>query len=133
MKLSRMQLAELLSRRLQGNQPLTAKQIAAYLVETGQTGQLESLTRDIQAIRAEAGVVELTAATAHPLDDAAKTSIRRLVKELRPETKQVIINQERNQRLIGGMKLRLPYYELDLSLRGRLNQFKQSLNAERSA
>lgn len=102
-----------------------SREVAAYLLETGRTGELGSLLRDIQDLRADKGVVEVKAVTAHPLSDAARTDIQKQVKQLYPDAKRVIVSEAIDPDLIGGVRLELAHQQLDLSIRGKLNRFKQ--------
>ncbi len=102
-----------------------SREIAAYLLQTGRTGELSSLLRDVQQLRAEHGVVEVMAATAHDLSAGARKDIEAFVMQLYPDAKQIIISEVRDEDVIGGVRLELANQQLDLSVRGKLNRFKQ--------
>ncbi|HET8690457.1 MAG TPA: F0F1 ATP synthase subunit delta [Candidatus Saccharimonadales bacterium] len=127
MKIKRHELATVINRHLSGAEPFDAKQIAAYLMSSGRERELDSLVRDIMSVRADTGIVELTAISAHRLDAEALKRVEAVVKSIRPEAKEVVINQEIRPSLIGGIRLKMVHHELDLSLRGRLNQLKRNL------
>lgn len=127
MKIKRSQLAAVINSQLDGRDHLDARQIAAYLMSSGRERELDSLVRDIMSLRADEGTVELTAISAHPLDAAALKQIETVVKSVRPKAKRVVINQEVRPSLLGGVRLKMVHHELDLSLRGRLNQLKRNL------
>lgn len=127
MKIKRSQLAAVINSQLDGRDHLDARQIAAYLMSSGRERELDSLVRDIVSLRADEGTVELTAISAHPLDAAALKQIETVVKSVRPKAKRVVINQEVRPSLLGGVRLKMVHHELDLSLRGRLNQLKRNL------
>lgn len=102
-----------------------AKEVAAYLIETGRTSELTSLSRDVIEKRAEKGIVEVTAVSAHPLSPELQNDIEARIKIAYPEAKTVIINQETDPDAIGGIRLELANQQLDLTVRSKLNRFKQ--------
>lgn len=104
---------------------LVARQIAAYLIDTGKTSELNSLLRDITDIRAEQnGIVELSATTAFALSSEQTAEVEDLVKKQYPSAKQVIIHNELNPDVIGGVSLSMPRASLDLTIRAKLNKLK---------
>lgn len=102
-----------------------ADEVASYLLANNRTGELDSLARDLVTYRAEKGVVEVTAVSAHKLTGEALKEVRQKVKQLYPAAKRIIINQRIDVEQVGGVRLELPDQQLDLSVRGKLNQFKQ--------
>jgi F0F1-type ATP synthase delta subunit len=102
-----------------------SKEVAGYLLDKNMTDELDSLTRDMVSYRAESGVVEVNTVSAHQLSGAALKEVRGKVKQLYPSARQIIINQRIDQDQIGGVRLELPDQQLDLSIRGKLNRFKQ--------
>ena len=99
--------------------------VAAYLLGTGRVGELDSLLRDVMQRRAEAGIVEVVAASAHPLTDKTRKDITREVKTVYPGAKQIIIDEQADPSVVGGVVVELPNQQLDLSIRSKLNKFKQ--------
>ncbi len=104
---------------------MLSKEIAAYLLETGQTAQLESLMRDIMAYRAQHGVVEVMATSANELSQADINDIKELLKEEYPHAKSFEIDRVENKAVMGGVKLGLPDKQLDLTIRAKVNTFKR--------
>ena len=102
-----------------------AKEVASYLLDENRTGELDSLARDLVGYRAENGVVEVTAVSAHELNATALKDVRQKVKQLYPKAQQILINQRLDSDQIGGVRLEFPDRQLDLSLRAKLNKFKQ--------
>ncbi len=102
-----------------------AREIASYLLAERRTGELGSLLRDIQAEWADSGYVEAAAASAHPLDETAKQEISRQVRQYYPHAKKVVVSETQEPSLVGGVRVNLPDAQLDLSLRAKLNKFKQ--------
>lgn len=106
-----------------------SREIAAYLLDEGDAGELDSLLRDVQAAWAEQGHVEVLAASAHPLTDEVKTDITRQVQTLYPAAKTVVVTEVHDPSVIGGVRLSLAHQQLDLSVEAKLNKFKQLTTA----
>lgn len=106
-----------------------SREIAAYLLSERRTGQLESIVRDVQGDWAQAGYVEVIASSAHPLTAGVRSDIRRQIKALYPEAKTIIVNEEHDPEVIGGVRLSLADQQLDLSVQAKLNKFKQLTTA----
>jgi len=102
-----------------------SREIAAYLLDESRTGELDSLMRDVVASRADEGIVEVTAISAHELSDGVRQDIEKLVREQFKDAKQIIINQRIDVNLIGGVRLELIDRQVDMSIRNKLNRFKE--------
>lgn len=102
-----------------------AREVAGYLLDENRTGELDSLARDLIGYRAKNGVVEATAVSAHELSAVALKQVKQKIKQLYPGARQILINQRIDQNQIGGVRLEFPDQQLDLSLRAKLNKFKQ--------
>lgn len=101
------------------------REVAAYLLQEGRVNELESVLRDIMQLRANAGVVEVIATSAHDLDTAAEAEIKAAIKQHYPAAKHIIISHEYDPSVIGGVRLTLANEQLDLTVRSKLNRFKQ--------
>lgn len=126
-KVSRSRLAVIIAERCQqsaGAKELS-QEIAAYLLAEGRTGELDSILRDVMQYRADHGIVEVSAVDARPLSESVKGDITTLIKNLFPTAKQIIISEEIDHKVIGGVRLELANQQLDLSIRSKLNRFKQ--------
>ena len=108
-----------------------AREVAAYLLEEGLVGELDSLLRDVIAIRAEHGFVEAEAVSVHTLSDTDLQDVRAILEEYYPQAKQVTVHQRLDANLVGGIKLVMPHQQLDESVRASIGKFK-SLTAERA-
>ncbi len=102
-----------------------ATEIAAYLMNQHRTNELESLLRDMMQYRADHGIVEVIATSARPLSAGSRTDIEARIRALYPEVKQIIIAAEHDETVVGGVNLQLANQQLDLSVRAKLNRFKQ--------
>lgn len=101
------------------------EELAAYLLTERRTGELDSLLRDVQADWAAAGHVEVIARSAFPLTATVRSDITKRVKTLYPAAREIVINEVQDSEVIGGVRLALPDRQLDLSIRTKLNKFKQ--------
>lgn len=131
MKASRTRLAQFVAERTlkQGVSRQFSEEVAAYLLSERRTGELDSLLRDIQADWAENGHVEVVATSARLLSAAIKADITKQVKALYPKAEKIVINEVHDPAIVGGVRLALPNQQLDLSIRGTLNRFKQLATA----
>lgn len=96
------------------------REIAAYLVETGQTRDYELLVRDIEDALARVGVVIADITTAHEGETVAET----VLKSLAPHAKQIITRQHTDPDMLGGVLVEFPGTQCDASLRGRLQKLR---------
>ncbi len=103
--------------------------VASYLLETRRTGELDSILRDITADWARVGYVEVIARTAHILTDATKQDIAAQVKKLYPQAEKVVVTEVADPAVIGGVRISVANQQLDLSVQGKLNKFKQLTGA----
>jgi len=126
-KLPRHEIAKVLAERSLGrvNTKQFSATIAAYLLNEGRTAELEPLLRDIMQYRADRGIVEVVAVSAHPLTDSIRVDIERQVKIVQPDATQIIISEEIQEDVVGGIRLELPNQQFDLSVRAKLSRFKQ--------
>lgn len=132
MKTPRATIARIVTNKL-GRVPTAdlGREVAAYLFSENRIGELESLLRDIIEQRAAEGVVEVTAVSARPLNDAVRSQIESQIRHLYPAAKDIIINEQIDPEVVGGVRLELANQQLDVSIRAKLNMFKQ-LTANRS-
>lgn len=108
-----------------GDQSKMAKEIAAYLLETKQVNQLESLLRDIQAIHESEGHIEADVLIAHGITTEVLNEVKHLIKHAKPHAKTVSVHPVQDKSVIGGLKVRLSNEQLDMSVRAKLDTFKR--------
>lgn len=141
MKMPRTQIARMLSSLTQTihadadstQAKSLSREIAAYLLEEGRTGELDSLMRDVVADRAEAGLVEVTAVSAHELTSTIRHDIELQARRQYPDARKFSINERIDTSQVGGLRLELVNKQLDLTVRDSLNRFKELTTAERTA
>lgn len=133
-KASRHTVASVLAGRIdvaQNNAQILGREIAAFLLDARLTGQLDSILRDIIQIRAEHGIVEVTAVSAHPLTDSVRADIEHKIRTHilstvgAPAASKIILSERHDPMVAGGVRLELANHQLDLSVRAKLNRFKQ--------
>lgn len=125
MKTPRVQLARLIADKSKSSDRKTlAKEVACYLLEEGRTQELDSILRDVQAIRANEGFVEVIATSAHELSATICQDIEAEARKLYPNAKKVCITPRLQPDLIGGVRLQIIDHQLDLTTRAKLQKFK---------
>jgi F0F1-type ATP synthase delta subunit len=92
--------------------------VAAYLVANRRTGELDAIMREVARLREQRdGVTEVTATSAHRLNEAARQTIKKLL-----GTEKLTINEVVDAEVVGGVRLETSELLLDLTVRNRLNQ-----------
>lgn len=105
--------------------------VAAYLTDTGKANELDSLMRDAQELRAQKyGVIELTTRSAHTLDAAQVKQIEKVAAGQYDDAKTVKMHKLQDNSVIGGANLTLPHASLDVTIRAKLNQLRESISYE---
>lgn len=106
-----------------------ASEVAAYLLAERRVNELDSVLRDVQEDWAEAGVVDVVATSAYELTPVIKADITKRIRLLYPEAFKIIVTDNIDPTVIGGVRLSLPNQQLDLSIEAKLNKFKQLTTA----
>lgn len=116
-------------RSLKGtNTKRLGREVAAYLISERRVSELDSVLRDVQADWAVAGYLEVIASSARPLSADAVADIKQRLKKLYPSAKRIIVTENHDPAILGGVRLNLPNSQLDLSIEAKLNKFKQLTN-----
>lgn len=98
-------------------------QLAAYLVESRRISEAALFIRDIEEALAERGQVVARIASAKPLGDQLETTLTRQIKsDLKADT--VEIDASVDPSLLGGVRVELPGFEYDNTLRRRLQALR---------
>jgi len=103
----------------------SAKKIAAYLIDSRRTRELDSILRDVSSIWAQEGNVEALVQTAHPLSASAKAKITKTVKSFYPKAHEIQITEVQNREILGGMVVSVAGQVLDLSAESKINKLRQ--------
>lgn len=128
-KYSRTRLADYAVDELNSNSKSKnlAKLLAAYLIDSHRTDDINSLARDILQIRADkTGTVEVTAIVAHDIDNDTRSEIKEMIRAVQPNVKKVIINQQVDSSAIGGIRLELANALLNSTVDARLAALRES-------
>jgi F-type H+-transporting ATPase subunit O len=126
MKVSRTRIASIIAEDSlkKGFSKSEARSIAAYLLDTRRTSELDSLLRDIRDTWAEHGFVEVTATCAHELSDKVRQDVTAEVRKLYPNAKRIEIVETLDPSVVGGVRIEFANRQLDLSIQNELNKFK---------
>ena len=100
------------------------RQMAAHLIESGRTDEVDLLVNDIKKqIEVQYGVTLANVASARPLSDQLRSHLKQLVKD-KTGAKSVRLNEEIDKSLLGGAVVDTPTMSIDLSVRGKLNKLR---------
>lgn len=124
-KLSRRALALHVATHLVNGKPQKeiAQQLAAYLIWTRRTRELSIIVRDIQFYLAEHGHVAGTVTSARDLSADTLKEIKTFTRD-KTGAKNVSLDIDVDESLIGGIKLEIPGYELDTTIARQLTTLK---------
>lgn len=123
-KLSRRKVAAYLADELIAGKGVVNK-LAAYLIETKHTRELELYVRDIKAALAERGVLLADVASAREITDQTKVAITDYLKK-KTDAVDVYLQMTVDPALLGGVRIETPDERLDRTVRHRLNQLTAS-------
>ena len=102
--------------------PALAQQIAAYLLEERRSREMPMIMRAIEEELAKRGSAQITITAAHEVSEETKKQLANLL-----EVKNPIFTEVIDREVIGGVKARSGETEIDLTVRGRLNNFKANI------
>lgn len=128
---SRARLVDYIVKQLEtgSKQSGLSREVAAYLMAVGQLHDLGSVMRDAQEARAENyGTVELTARSAHKMNQTQLGRIESVAKSQYKGAQRAITHQVEDDAVIGGASLQLPHASLDLTIRAKLNQLREGIS-----
>lgn len=118
-RLSRRALADHAAAQLLAGNTTVMAQLAAYLIETHRTDEVDLLVRDIESALARSGVVIADIASARELTDALKKAVVAYVSKA-TGAKDVQVRTHVDASLIGGARVRTPDAEYDATVRRQL-------------
>lgn len=118
--LSKSQLAEVIVRLSDKHtSKKLAKEVAAYLISQRRTNELEGIMREVRRIRENQGIIEVDVTTAFPASSNVKQQIKAML-----GNKDVMLNEIVDKNVIGGVRVETNDTYLDLTVRNRLERFK---------
>jgi F0F1-type ATP synthase delta subunit len=120
-KLSRKELAETIARLIHEDDTTDLpREIAAYLIAEKRVKELDSLMRDVALIRQQQyGITEATATTALPITDEVRLDIKKYLK-----AQNLVLNEQQQPSVIGGLRLEAGDTQLDITVHNRLRKLK---------
>lgn len=132
MKVPRPSIARVIADRTlrKGADKHFAKEVAAYLMAEKRVNGLDSIMRDVMDDWAKTGYLEVLVYSAHPLSAELKREITARIKAVSPQAEKIVITEQRDLSVMGGVRLRLANRQLDLSVEHKLNRFKQLTGAK---
>lgn len=124
MKLSRRKLSEYVADRLAKGDSVKAvmKELAAHLVDTRRTREAELIIRDIEARLLKQGVALVTVTSARALTFEAKQLIETLVKTEQSSLTKVVLREQIDESVIGGVRIELPGRLADFTIKAKLDK-----------
>ncbi len=122
-KISRRKLASYVVDRFESGAPLATllKEVAAYLVDSKRTREADLLVRAIEDVFAERGLVVARVTTAHPLTDALRREISKLVGGDKVHLDEIV-----DSTVIGGVRIDTPGKSLDATIERKLLALRQA-------
>jgi len=124
-------MAKLSRRKLSGNaaarlvsgesKKTVLRDVAAYLIDSGRKAEATLVVRDIEAMLADAGTAIGTVTSARPLSKGSLSTVESFIKQHDLAIKQVVLREQIDESLIGGIKLELPGKQLDASVKAKLD------------
>jgi len=100
-----------------------ASQLAGFLLQARRSKDVSALIRAIDKELTSRGNPQMTITSAHEVTDSVKKQLSEMLQVKNPTFTEVI-----DQDVIGGVKAKAGELEVDLTVRGRLNRFKNQVN-----
>ncbi len=122
-KLSRRKIALYVATRLEEgiSSKVVLREVAAYLIDTRRTREMELVVRAIEDALAERGIVLAHVTTAVSLTDTLEHDIKKMI-----GVRQVTIESEIDPSVIGGIRIETPGGVLDATLQRKLSALRHA-------
>ena len=126
--ISRRKLAATIAEQLieSSDQSSVMKQLAAYVIENNLEAEVDRIITDVNRYLAAKGHVLARVTTARSLDAATKNLISHHIKQLSDNKTEVIIDEQVDPSIIGGVIIQTPDKQLDLSVASQLKQLRNA-------
>lgn len=124
-RLSRRTIARHTADQLLKGDADVVRQLAAFLIDTRRTRELELIVRDVEDALVGRGVVIASVASARDLTAEAKKAISTFISQTSGAS-TVHLRPRVDPSLLGGVKIDLPGEELDTTLRRKLTLLKSN-------
>lgn len=119
-RLSRTQIARHVAKQLQAGSSDIIKQLAAYLVVEKRVGELDLLLRSIYDELERDGVVVADIVSAQGIAAEVKDKVKQLL-----GAKQLVLNEQTDPAVLGGVRISTPSRLLDATVRHRLTKLHE--------
>lgn len=123
-RISRRLMAEYVAGRLLDGDSNVITQLAAYLIESRRTKELDTYVYDVETALLAKGVVVADVVSARDLTKATQDAITVFLQDSY-KADRVELRQSVDSELIGGVRVRTADAEYDASLRRRLNKLQK--------
>jgi F-type H+-transporting ATPase subunit delta len=127
-RVSRRKISNYVADQLAGGQESKKliQELAAFLIDTRRTKELELVVRDIEYELKNRGIVIASVLSAHDLTTATKDAIAKLIKD-QTNAKNVELQQSIDPTVLGGVKIDLPGQQLDMTIARRLTLLRTNV------
>lgn len=123
-RISRRSLAEYIADRLVAGDTTVIEQLAAYLIETRRTKQVDLYVSDIEYALIDRGVVIADVTSAHHLTAETKEAIARFLNTAYA-AKTVELRQSLDASLIGGINIQTADAEYDATVKRKITNLQK--------
>lgn len=120
LRLSRTKIARHAAQQLAAGNTQVIREIAAYLVDEGRTGEAELVIRSIYDELERDGIVVADVTTAHGLSADVKQQITKLL-----DARQLEIREHSDEQVLGGIRVQTPSRILDATVQNRLRKLRE--------
>lgn len=121
-KLSRAKIAAFFANEIANGAADAIPRLTALLVEDSRVRELDLIAADIEQELSSRGIIVADVTSALPLDEGFEEAIRQLL-AVRTDDK-VVMREHVDERLIGGIKIKVGERELDASILNKLNRLR---------
>jgi len=124
-RISRRSIAEYIATGLIDGKDKKAllNELAAFLIETKRTKELDLIVSDIEFQLSDKGIVQTVVTSASELTVETKKALEAFVKQ-KTEARQVTLTSMVDPTVLGGVKIAVPGYELDQTVAHQLTVLK---------
>lgn len=122
-RLSRRLVARYVAKQLSDGDKDAATQVAAYLIDTGRTGEVDLLVRDIETALMDGGTVVADVVAMNKLSQSLQAEVVSYIKT-QTAARDVQLRESVDADQLGGVKISLPGAEYDATLRRRIAKLK---------
>lgn len=128
-RISRRKLAEYVADNLVANKPEVIRELAAYLLQTKRTRELELIVRDIENELKNQGVIVADVVSAYPLSETVRKEITQFIastSKLDIKKTEVHLRESVDGELLGGVRIATPGELFDGTIRHKINALRRA-------